>query len=110
MHISTTERRAVQAERITVDRFIALYMQNQIGQEFKCRISGVTTFGLFVTVDQSGATGLVPIRSLPQDYYRFDEKRQQLLGRSKGLSFRLGDLVTVKLEKVDRITDRKRVV
>lgn len=103
-HISTTERRAAQAERITVDRFIALFMQGQIGQEFKCRISGVTNFGLFVTVDQSGATGLVPIRTLPHDYYNFDEKHHRLLGRSKGLCFRLGDMVNVKLEKVEPVT------
>jgi ribonuclease R len=103
-HISTTERRAAQAERITVDRFIALFMQSQIGQEFKCRISGVTNFGLFVTVDQSGATGLIPIRTLPQDYYHFDEKHHRLLGRSKGLCFRLGDMVMVKLEKVEPVT------
>ncbi|MBL0941217.1 MAG: ribonuclease R [Alphaproteobacteria bacterium] len=103
-HISATERRAAQAERITVDRFIALFMQGQIGQEFKCRISGVTNFGLFVTVDHSGATGLIPIRALPHDYYHFDEKHQWLLGRSRRLCFRLGDMVMVKLEKVEPVT------
>lgn len=102
--ISITERRAAQAERITVDRFIALFMQSSMGQEFKCRISGVTNFGLFITLDDSGATGLVPIRTLPEDYYYFDEKRHRLIGRRRNISFRLGDIVMVKLEKVEPIT------
>ena len=68
------------------------------------RISGVTRFGLFVTLDGSGADGLVPIGSLPDDYYVHDEKAHCLVGRHHGLTFRLGDAVDVRLVEANPLT------
>src|SRR5262249_11497479 len=72
-HISATERRAAQAEREVVERYAAQYLAQHVGSAFRGRINGVTRFGLFVTLDETGADGLVPIRSLPQDYYHHEE-------------------------------------
>ena len=79
-HLSVTERRAATAERESVNRFSSAYLSNKIGEEFSGRISGVTKFGIFVTLDAIAVDGLVPIRSLTDDYYRFDEKRMALRG------------------------------
>ena len=103
-HLSATERRAATAERDAVDRFTAAFLAAKVGAEFQGRINGVTRFGLFVTLDDSGGDGLVPIRSLPEDYYVHDEARHQLVGRTGQLVFRLGEAVTVRLVEADPIT------
>ncbi|TVR84170.1 MAG: ribonuclease R [Rhodospirillales bacterium] len=103
-HISATERRAATAERDAVDRFTAHYLAAKVGATFSGRINGVTRFGLFITLDESGGDGLVPIRSLPDDYYVHDETRHSLVGRATGLTFRLGDPVEVRLVEADPIT------
>jgi ribonuclease R len=103
-HISKTERRAAEAERDAVDRFTALYLEERIGAIFSGRIGGVTRFGLFVTLNETGADGLVPIRTLPNDYYRHDEKRHALLGERTGRSYRLGAPVKVVLREADPVT------
>lgn len=103
-HISATERRAAAAERDAVDRFTAAFMVERRGSVFEGRISGVTRFGLFVSLDETGADGLVPVRSLPDDYYVHDERSHQLVGRSSGLSFRLGDRVEVRLVEANPLT------
>lgn len=103
-HLSATERRAATAERDAVDRFTAAFLAAQVGEVFSGRINGVTRFGLFVTLDDSGGDGLVPIRSLPDDYYVHDESRHQLLGRTNRLVYRLGDSVDVRLVEADAIT------
>ncbi|TVR98196.1 MAG: ribonuclease R [Rhodospirillales bacterium] len=103
-HISVTERRAATAERDAVDRFTAAYLASKVGATFAGRINGVTRFGLFVTLDDSGGDGLVPIRSLPDDYYVHDEMRHSLVGRATGLTFRLGETVQVRLMEADPIT------
>ncbi|MGF1639773.1 MAG: ribonuclease R [Rhodospirillales bacterium] len=103
-HISTTERRAAAAERDAVDRFTAAYLADKVGATFAGRINGVTRFGLFVTLDDSGGDGLVPIGSLPDDYYVHDEKSHRLVGRTTGRAFRLGDAVTVRLAEANPIT------
>lgn len=103
-HISQTERMSAEAERNTIDRFAAAYLSHHIGATFAGRITGVTRFGLFVKLDESGADGLVPIRSLPQDYYIHDEKQHALIGRRNNLVYRLGANVTVALLESDPLT------
>ncbi|MBI2234550.1 MAG: ribonuclease R [Micavibrio aeruginosavorus] len=103
-HISQTERISAEAERNAVDRFAAAYLSTKTGAIFSGRISGVTRFGLFVKLEESGADGLVPIRSLPQDYYIHDERQHALIGRSNGLVYRLGASVQVALMEAEPLT------
>lgn len=95
--ISTFERRAMAAERDTVDRLIAHHLNGRIGEEFEGRVAGVTKAGLFVTLPAYGANGFVPISTLGRDYFIYDEAHQALSGEKTGLGFRLGDQVQVKL-------------
>jgi len=95
--ISTFERRAMAAERETVDRLIAHHLADRIGQEFDGRVSGVTKSGLFVSLPEYGADGFVPISTLGNDYYIYDEAHQALTGEKSGLGYRLGDTVRVRL-------------
>jgi ribonuclease R len=103
-HISMTERQAAEAERESVDRFTAAYLAERVGATFSGRISGVARFGLFVRLDETGADGIVPISSLPDDYYVHEEAKHQLIGRNKGRIYRLADRVMVKLLEADGMT------
>ncbi|HOO50109.1 MAG TPA: ribonuclease R [Alphaproteobacteria bacterium] len=103
-HISGTERTSAEAERNSVDRFTAAYLRDKIGMEFEGRIGGVTRFGLFVKLIATSADGLVPIRSLPGDYYIHDEQNHALVGRRTGRVFRLGAPVLVRIVEADPIT------
>jgi ribonuclease R len=105
-HISATERRTAEAERTAVERYRATLLAGSVGNLFSARISGVATFGLFVTLLQNGADGLVPISTLPADYYDHDERRQQLTGRNSGRMFRLGDELLVRLVEADGLGGR----
>ncbi len=100
-HISQTERRSMLAERDVMDRFTAQYLSHSIGKTFMGRVSSVTHFGIFVTLDESGADGIVPMRYLPRDFYVHDEKRHALVGRETGLSFHLMQSVLVRLVEAD---------
>jgi ribonuclease R len=104
MHISATERRAAAAERDAVDRFTAAFLAERVGAIFRGRIGGVTRFGLFVTLFDSGADGLVPIGTLPADYYDHDEFRHALVGRHSGRVYRLGEPVEVRLLEAEPVT------
>jgi ribonuclease R len=103
-HVTGTERRAQLAERDAVDRYLAAYMADKVGANFTARISGVTRFGLFVTVAESGASGIVPVRSLPDDFWNHDEREQTLTGRRTRLTFRLAQEVEVRLAEASPIT------
>lgn len=103
-HISATERTSAEAERNAVDRFTAAYLRDKIGMECIGRISGVTRFGLFIKLQDTGADGLVPIRSLPSDYYVHDEANHALVGKRTGRVFRLGAPVVVRVLEADPIT------
>ena len=96
-HITQTERRAATAERDAVDRYLAAWMAERVGDMFDARISGVTRFGLFVTVEANGASGIVPLASLPDDRWQLDEAGHRMAGRSTGLTFSLGQPVEVQL-------------
>jgi ribonuclease R len=105
-HISATERRAAAAERAAIERYRATLLAGSIGSFFAARISGVAGFGLFVTLMDNGAEGLVPISTLPSDYYHRDERAQRLIGRSSGRVFKLGDEVSVRLVEADGVGGR----
>ena len=100
-HISMTERRAANAERSANDRFTARFLADRVGSDVRGRVTSVTRFGLFVCLDDTGADGLIPIATLPDDYYDHDEMRHQLVGRSNGWCFSLGDVVEARLSAVD---------
>jgi ribonuclease R len=95
--ISVTERRAMKAERETADRLIAHFLADRIGATFQGRISGVTRAGLFVKLSDTGADGLIPIRTLGTEYFNYDEARHALVGSRSGAMYRLGDVVDVRL-------------
>src|SRR4051794_21199913 len=95
--ISVTERRAMKAERETADRLIAHFLADRIGASFQGRISGVTRAGLFVKLTDTGADGLIPIRTLGTEYFNYDEARHALVGSRSGAMHRLGDVVDVRL-------------
>jgi ribonuclease R len=95
--ISTAERRAMAAERETIDRLIAHHLADRIGASFDGQISGVTKSGLFVKLADTGADGFIPAATIGADYYRFDEASHALTGERTGESYRLGDKVRVKL-------------
>ncbi len=103
-HISMTERRAATAEREAIDRFTAQFMASHVGAQFPGRVTGVTRFGLFVELDESGASGLVPISTLPNDYYLHEEATHRLVGRASGTVHQLGDRVVILLREADPIT------
>lgn len=103
-HISITERRAMQAERDTTDRYLAAYLDNREGVEFEGKISGVQRFGLFVKLTESGADGLIPIGSLGDEYFHFDEAGARLVGERSGVSLRMGQSVSVRLVEATPVT------
>ena len=105
-HISATERRAAAAERAALDRYRASLLGGAIGTTFAGRITGVAPFGLFVSLPESGADGLIPISSLPSDYYDHEAARHRLVGRRSNRTFALGDAVTVTLVEADAIGGR----
>ena len=103
-HLSITERRAAIAERDVINRFSADYLSSKVGETFDGKISGVTKFGLFVTLNTIAVDGLVPIRSLTDDYYDFDEKRMALKGSRNRKVFYLGMVVQVILKESNPIS------
>jgi ribonuclease R len=98
-HISQMERKAMSAERETVDRLIAYFLAERVGEVFPARISGVTRTGLFVKLAETGADGYIPASSLGRDFYRHVENAHALIGERTGESFRLGDSVQVRLRE-----------
>ncbi len=103
-HISGTERTSMEAERNAVDRFTASYLSSHVGAQFEGTINGVTRFGLFVTLAESGADGLIPMKSMADDFYIHDEKAHALIGRRRGYIYRLGAKVQVTIKEADGIT------
>jgi ribonuclease R len=103
-HISMTERRSMIAERDSKDRFIAAFLEARIGAEFTGRIGGVTRFGLFVKLDETGADGFVPISSLGGDFFHHDEIIHALIGQRTRIAYSLGDAVRVRLAEAVPVT------
>ncbi len=102
--ISATERRAMSAERDTVDRLIASHLAGQVRARFCGRISGMTKAGLFVRLEETGADGFVPASTIGSEYYVHDETRQALVGSETGETYQLGDSVEVRLLEVTPIS------
>jgi ribonuclease R len=96
-HISAAERRAMAAERETVDRLVAAHLVDRVGAVFEGRIAGVTRVGLFVKLAETGADGFVPAATLGDDYFRYEEATRSLVGVRTGESYRLGDAVQARL-------------
>lgn len=103
-HISGTERTSMEAERNAVDRFTASYLSSHVGAQFEGTINGVTRFGLFVTLAESGADGLIPMKSMSDDFYIHDDKAHALIGRRRGYVYRLGAKVQIVIKEADGIT------
>ena len=103
-HISETERRSMMAERDTTDRYLAAYLADRVGTELSGRISGVQRFGAFVKLDETGADGLIPIRSIGGEYFHFDRDTQTLQGSDTGILIGLGQRVTVRLAEAAPVT------
>ncbi|MFA9230710.1 MAG: RNB domain-containing ribonuclease, partial [Microgenomates group bacterium] len=102
--ISDTERRSMIAERDTTDRYLAAYLADRVGAEFAGRISGVQRFGLFVKLDETGADGLIPIRSLGREYFTYDDDSKTLTGSDTGVVIGLGQRVLVRLAEAIPMT------
>jgi ribonuclease R len=96
-HISGAERRAMAAERETVDRVVAAHLVDRVGAVFTGRIAGVTRVGLFVKLNETGADGFIPAGTLGDDYFRFEEASRSLVGTRTKETFRLGSPVNVRL-------------
>lgn len=103
-HISNTERQAASAEQDAVDRYTARYLADKIGAQFSARISSITAFGLFVSLDDIGADGFVPMSNLRADYFEYDESSSRLTGRNTGLEYQIGQPVRVILKECVPIT------
>ena len=102
-HLSRTERKAMEAERRAFERLVALFLADRTGTLFSARVTTVVYFGLFVTLDETGADGLVPVSTLGDDGFQLDERHQALVGQRTGETFALGDRVRVELVEADPV-------
>src|SRR3954466_13774337 len=106
--ISMLERRAMEAERETVDRYVAAYLSDQVGQLVECRITGVQPFGFFATVEDLGGDGLLLAKDLGREYFRYDERAKQLVGDETGETYRIGQRLTLRLAEASRVSGSLR--
>ena len=95
--MSQNERRAMAAERQSLDRLIAHHLADKIGSEFSARINGAANAGLFITLEETGADGFVPMNKLDDDYYIYVEEMHCVFGKHRKLGYQIGDPVNVKL-------------
>jgi len=102
--ISQTERRAMEAERDTIDRYVAAWLSARVGQVFPTRITGVQKFGFFATIVGLGGDGLVPISTLGREYFAHDEGARALVGADSGTRFAIGDLLELRLAEANPLT------
>jgi ribonuclease R len=102
--ISMCERRAMAAERDSMDRYVAAFMEDRVGALFEARVTGVTRFGLFVRLKETGAEGIIPIRSIGAEYFRHDERAHALVGERTGTKYVLGDRLVVRLLEAAPLT------
>ncbi len=106
--ISGLERRAMEAERETVDRYVAAYLSEHVGTVMEARITGVASFGFFATVEGVGGDGLVPARDLGSEYFRFDEASQTLVGERSGDIFASGQRLPLRLAEANPVSGALR--
>ncbi|MCB1380321.1 MAG: ribonuclease R [Alphaproteobacteria bacterium] len=106
--ITDAERRAMSAERETVDRLVAAHLSKQTGAIFRGRIGGVVSAGLFVTLDDTGADGFVPVSTLGAGYFVHDKTRHALVGERSGETYQMGDRVEVRLVEATPVSGGMR--
>jgi ribonuclease R len=106
--ISRTERRAMEAERETTDRYIAAYLAAHVGEIVQARITGVQNFGFFATVEGVGGDGLVPVSTLGKDYFHYDEASQTLIGEKTRQEFRPGMRLELRLAEANPVSGSLR--
>ena len=104
LHISETERRAMLAERDAADRYKVSFMARKIGEVFSGVIGGLNEYGLFVSLNDTGVTGFVPIRNLGRDFFTYDKKNSCFRGRSSGAIFALGVNITIRVQEANAMT------
>ncbi len=102
--VTQTERRSMAAERDAMDRYIAAFLEDRVGATFAGRITGVTRFGLFVRLEETGADGLVPVSSLGNEYFTHDDRSHALVGERSGQRWTLGRSVEVRLVEATPVT------
>jgi len=107
-HISMTERRAMEAERETVDRYVAAYLSTKVGETMATRITGVAKFGFFATVEGVGGDGLVPVSTLGAEYFVFNEDARTLEGSASGTRYAAGQMLDLRLAEANPITGALR--
>ncbi|HYI41311.1 MAG TPA: RNB domain-containing ribonuclease [Allosphingosinicella sp.] len=102
--ISQLERRAMEAERDTLDRYVAAYLSERVGDLVDCRITGVQPFGFFATVEGLGGDGLVPVSTIGSDYYRYEESSRSLIGDDSGERFSPGQRLKLRLVEANPVS------
>ncbi len=108
--ISQTERRSMEAERDTVDRYVAAWLSGRIGEIFETRVTGVQSFGFFATIVGLGGDGLVPVSTLGAERFRHDEAAQALIGEDSGTRYATGDRLRLKLGEANALTGSLKFV
>jgi len=106
--ISKLERRAMEAERETIDRYVAAFLSERVGELVEVRITGVTNFGFFATVDGIGGDGLMPVRDLGGEYFRFDEAARRLIGEHSGEEYAQGQRLELRLAEANPVSGALR--
>ncbi|MCW2392446.1 ribonuclease R family protein [Sphingobium sp. B11D3A] len=106
--ISQYERRAMEAERETVDRYVAAFLAQHVGEIMACRITGVQSFGFFATVVELGGDGLVPVSTLGGEYFRYDEVQHSLIGEDSGDRYAMGDRIDLRIAESDPVSGALR--
>lgn len=102
--LSNAERRAMEAERDTIDRYVAAWLSGKVGEVFDTRVTGVQKFGLFATIIGLGGDGLVPVSTLGAERFNYDEKAQRLIGEHSGEEFVMGQILKLRLAEANPLT------
>ena len=106
--ISRLERRAMEAERDTIDRYVAAFLAEKVGEIVETRITGVQNFGIFATVEGIGGDGLLPVRDLGGEYFRFDEAAKKLVGEDSGDEYAIGQTLRLRLAEANPVSGALR--
>ena len=102
--ISAAERRAMEAERETIDRYVAAWLSSRVGEVFDTRVTGVQKFGFFATILGLGGDGLVPVSTLGDERFAYDEKAQVLEGEESGTTYTMGQILRLRLAEANPLT------
>ena len=102
--ISVAERRAMEAERDTIDRYVAAWLSGHVGETFETRVTGVQKFGLFATIIGLGGDGLVPVSTLGAERFSYDDRSQVLEGDETGTRYTIGDRLQLRLAEANPLT------